>query len=370
MKTTVKKNLGRGVFGAFLLLMTGLVFKAGADGPYTAPLDKDKQAAARTALPRTGGEDARVDLPEGPRVAGNGLVEPADREVKVAAAVPGLVAAIRVKEGERVSAGAVLVELDAAAERAALAAAEADVSAAETELARSRKGLRAEDVDAAVADAEAARARAELSKTTLARTETLARTGAATAEELDRARQSAANDEATFRSIEARKRAAKLGSRAEDIAVAAARVEAARARRDQARAVADRMVVKAPADGEILEVKFRVGEYYTPQGTEPLLVMGDTRVLRVRMDVDERDVSRVGIGAPAFAVADGFPGQTFKGKVVEIGHRMGRKNIRTDEPTERIDTKILEVLIQLDAPGPLVPGLRVLSYVTLPAKGA
>ena len=184
-----------------------------------------------------------------------------------------------------------------------------------------------------------------------------------TAEELDRGRQNAANDEATFRSIDSRKRAAKLGSRAEDIAVAAARVLAARARRDQARAVADRMVVKAPGAGQILEIKFRVGEYYTPQGTEPLLVMGDTRIMRVRMDVDERDISKVQVGAKTYAVADGFPGQTFAGQVVEIGHHMGRKNIRTDEPTERIDTKILEVLIQLEAPGPLVPGLRGLSYV-------
>lgn len=369
MNSRLKKNLTRGLAAAFLLMMGGLVVKAAADGPYTAPLEKDKRNAERTAVPRTGGADARVTVPEGARVAGNGLVEPADREVKVAAAVPGLVSAIRVKEGERVEAGAVLVELDAVAERAALAAAEADVSAAETELARSRKGLRTEDVDAAVADAEAARARAELSKTTLARTESLAKTGAATAEELDRARQSVANDEATFRSIDSRKRAAKLGSRAEDIAVAAARVLAARARRDQARALAERLVVKAPGAGEILEIKFRVGEYYTPQGMEPLLVMGDTRILRVRMDVDERDISKVRAGASAYAVADGFPGQTFPGKVVEIGHRMGRKNIRTDEPTERIDTKILEVLIQLDAPGPLVPGLRVLSYVELPKTG-
>jgi HlyD family secretion protein len=59
------------------------------------------------------------------------------------------------------------------------------------------------------------------------------------------------------------------------------------------------------------------------------------------MDVDERDI----------------------GKVAEIGRRMGRKNVRTDDPTERIDTKILEVVIDLDEPGTLVPGLRVTSFV-------
>jgi HlyD family secretion protein len=42
---------------------------------------------------------------------------------------------------------------------------------------------------------------------------------------------------------------------------------------------------------------------------------------------------------------------------------MGRKNVRTDDPTERIDTKILEVVIDLDDTERLVPGLRVTSYI-------
>jgi HlyD family secretion protein len=53
----------------------------------------------------------------------------------------------------------------------------------------------------------------------------------------------------------------------------------------------------------------------------------------------------------------------FTGKVSEIGRRMGRKNVRTDDPTERLDTKILEVVIDLDEVGRLVPGLRVSAYI-------
>jgi HlyD family secretion protein len=48
---------------------------------------------------------------------------------------------------------------------------------------------------------------------------------------------------------------------------------------------------------------------------------------------------------------------------------MGRKNIRTDDPTERIDTKILEVVIALDPAEGLVPGLRVTSFVEVGAEG-
>ena len=42
---------------------------------------------------------------------------------------------------------------------------------------------------------------------------------------------------------------------------------------------------------------------------------------------------------------------------------MGRKNIRTDDPVERIDTKILEVVIELDKREGLLTGLRVVSVV-------
>ena len=42
---------------------------------------------------------------------------------------------------------------------------------------------------------------------------------------------------------------------------------------------------------------------------------------------------------------------------------MGRKNVRTDDPTERIDTKILETVIQLDGRDGLVPGQLVTGYI-------
>jgi len=42
---------------------------------------------------------------------------------------------------------------------------------------------------------------------------------------------------------------------------------------------------------------------------------------------------------------------------------MGRKNIRTDDPVERLDVKIFEVVLQVDEPDGLVPGIRVTAYV-------
>jgi HlyD family secretion protein len=199
----------------------------------------------------------------------------------------------------------------------------------------------------------------------LARLEAAARGGGVTADELDRARRTADADRLTSLTAQARQRAGQSGRR-EDVLVAQAQLMAASARRDQARASLERMRIVAPIDGEILEVHYRVGEYVMPggQGAEPLVVMGDTRTLHARVDVDERDVGRIAEGARTLVTVDAFPDRRFEGRVVQIARRMGRKNVRTDEPTERIDTKILEVVVQLDDASVLYVGQRVMAYIT------
>ena len=53
----------------------------------------------------------------------------------------------------------------------------------------------------------------------------------------------------------------------------------------------------------------------------------------------------------------------YRGRVEEIGRRMGRKNVRTDDPVERNDTKILEVVLTLEAPRGLLVGQRVVGFI-------
>ena len=45
--------------------------------------------------------------------------------------------------------------------------------------------------------------------------------------------------------------------------------------------------------------------------------------------------------------------------MILVGHNPGKKNIRTDEPSEHVETKIQKTLVELD-PGQTLPlGLRV-----------
>ncbi|MEN9799269.1 MAG: hypothetical protein RL653_2965, partial [Pseudomonadota bacterium] len=203
-----------------LAFMGVQVVRTATAGPATLPRENDVKKAERTAVSRSGGVDERSALPPGGDVVGgNGVVEPLDRETRVAAQVTAVVERVLVREGERVEPGALLVQLAASVEKAALQAAEAELAAERATWARTQKGLRGEDREAVAAESDAARARAELSTAVLQRTEQLAKAGAATADELERAKRQAQGDAATARSLEARRRAADAGSRQEDLAI-------------------------------------------------------------------------------------------------------------------------------------------------------
>ena len=124
--------------------------------------------------------------------------------------------------------------------------------------------------------------------------------------------------------------------------------------------------MRTPVAGTVLWLRVRPGEHYSPlsPGRDAIAILGDLSALRARLDVDERDFPRVIVGARAEIVAaSDSGGARRRARVVAIGQRVGRKNVRTDDPIERIDTKIVEVEVELEDGAGLKPGLRVVGYV-------
>jgi HlyD family secretion protein len=296
------------------------------------------------------------------KVSANGIIEPMGREASLALDVPGRVIEILVHEGDAVQAGAVLARLDDAIERASVRSAESDVSVARAELSRVAHGVRAEDVAALTAEAASAKARSLQSTDSLARSIELAKSGAASPAEQRRAELDQERDHALYLASDARRRAAAAGSRADDIAVSRSRLAAAESRLEQARTQLAQKTLRAPWSGTVLQVKLRVGERYSPE-REGLITLGDISSLVARIDIDERDLAYAKVGARAYVTIPAIPGKRIEGKVSSIGRRMGRKNVRTDDPVERIDSKILEVEVALQRHEDLMPGLRVVGYL-------
>ena len=154
-------------------------------------------------------------------------------------------------------------------------------------------------------------------------------------------------------------------AREEDRAFAEADLKLAQGQLDEAEARYQKTFIRSPIDGTVLRKHHRSGESVSNSSTvpDPVVTIGDRKTLRVRVDVDETDVSRVHEGERAYVTADAFGKTKFWGHVVRVGQQLGPKNVRTDEPTEKVDTKILETLVELDAGSQLPDGLRVDAFI-------
>ncbi len=140
--------------------------------------------------------------------------------------------------------------------------------------------------------------------------------------------------------------------RREVAAVAAdARVKAARAYWEQARAdlaavrtQRDRMTVRAPIAGEVLQVNLRAGEFAAAGGPQPLLIMGETRTLHVRVDIDEADAWRVAAGAAAVAYVRGSNELSTPATFVRFEPLVVPRRSLSGSSIERVDTRVLQVV--------------------------
>ncbi len=126
-----------------------------------------------------------------------------------------------------------------------------------------------------------------------------------------------------------------------------------------AKALLEKTFIRSPVAGTILRRERIAGEPVTNVPPTPIAIVGDLRALRVRAEVDETDVGRVAVGQRVEITADAFPDQKFGGTVYRVMSRMGAKQVQTGRPADRVDTKVLQVLIDLEAGARLPVGLRV-----------
>jgi hypothetical protein len=93
----------------------------------------------------------------------------------------------------------------------------------------------------------------------------------------------------------------------------------------------------------------RAGEYAQagPLAT-PLMLLGAVDELHVRADVDEQDAWRVRAGAPGVASVRGESTRKFNLRFVRFEPYVIPKKNLTGDSTERVDTRVLQVIYALD----------------------
>lgn len=298
-------------------------------------------------------------------VAGPGRVEPVSEGIDVGAELGGKLKSVLVEEGDHVHRNQVLAVLSNDDYRAQVESAEAGLLEKEADLRKIVNGARTEERQEALASVNEAKAVLENSLVEMGRRQRLSGDGVISREEAERYEREYKVAKARYDEAEQHYALLNGPSREEDVARAQAGVALAKANLEEVRARYQKTFFRSPVDGVVLRKYHRPGESVTISSSspDPIVTLGNTKVLRVRVDVDEDDVARIRLGDRAYVTADAFGGQRFWGRVVRIGEELGPKNVRTGEPTERVDKKILETLIQLDDGHPLPIGLRVDSFI-------
>jgi hypothetical protein len=90
----------------------------------------------------------------------------------------------------------------------------------------------------------------------------------------------------------------------------------------------------------------------------------------VRAEIDEADIANLEPDLSAYVTAEAYGDRHFAGHVTQIGEMVGQKQVISLSSKERTDTKVLDVLIALDMPNPLRPGLRVNAFLERPTDAS
>lgn len=283
-------------------------------------------------------------------LAGAGIVEPRSENLLVAALVPGVVTAVQVEVGQRVTTGTLLFQLDDRQPLAELAVQQALLAEAEANLHRAQRSPRPEDVPPSAARVERARAELKAQQDLMDRAQKLLAKQAWSEEDSVQRRQMFLAAQAGLTEAEAQHARLLAGTWKEDLAIAETQVERARRSVAQAEVEVARLRVRAPIDGTILKVNVRPGEFVgTPPG-QTLIVMGDLTELHVRVDIDEQDLPRFRPGMSGVGYVRGDGAEAIPLRFVRIEPLAEPKKSLTNAGNERVDTRVLQVIYALQNP--------------------
>lgn len=130
-------------------------------------------------------------------------------------------------------------------------------------------------------------------------------------------------------------------------------VKAAQARVQVIETDLERSTVRAPLDSTVLQVKVRPGEYVGgAPGQDAWMVLGRLDPLHLRADVDEHEAWRIPPGATATACVRGNPEQKVSLQFVRFEPLVIPKKSLTGDATERVDTRVLQIIYRLQNPAP------------------
>ena len=277
-----------------IIAVTLLVLRLRQTGPTSEPLVPPPQS------------------PYADSIGGRGLVESVNENVRIAPATSGLIREVMVKVGDKASKGDVLFSMD---DRDALSQ------------------VRVQEAQVAVLEAQVATAQTIV---------------ADRKDQLDRSirlreKNVSSEDEAKRNLFAWQAADRQLQSTLADLDLARARLADARVRLDL-------LTIRAPRDGTVLQVNIRPGEYTMGNSSETAILLGDISQLQLRVDVDESDAPSIREGCTGIAFLKGSREKSVPLEFVRIEPYIVPKKSLSGESTERVDTRVLQIIFRFENP--------------------
>jgi ABC exporter DevB family membrane fusion protein len=325
-------------------MKTVAIFLAGALSMGVASMIVPRLRPA--ALPQAAAE-APAPTPDSVVLAADGRIEGRAEATEVGPPMSGVVQAVAVREGQRVAAGAVLAEIQCADLRSETAAAAASEMGLQQERARLVRGSRDEERQIAAQQVAAARADFDEAGTRLRRLRALVEKDDIPRLQFDEAQRQFNTAQARWLQARSQEALTNAGPLPEELARIDQQIRAAAAHTAALTEQVEKCTVRAPFSGTVLRVHVRAGESVSTVFPHALFTMADTSRLRVRAEVDERDVGRLRLGQTVEVTAAGLAAP-LAGKVSSLSPMMGRRTVLSGDPAEKNDRDTLEVIADLD----------------------
>lgn len=290
------------------------------------------------------------------QVSAPARIEGADRTIQLASPFQMPVLAVHVQQGQQIKLGDVVASLDCRDLSFDAKALEEEAKSFELVALKLSNGSRKEEVLAARARHAGAIAIQHEAKTREARFSELHAKGMVSQAALDDLRKTSIVQEYEAKTAEANLTQAMAGPLKVEIEAAHRRASAASAKAKAVNEKLGKCDVRSPVNGTVLRLNVRAGEMTDVAG-EAIAQIADLSTMRARAEVDEKDIARIKMGTTA-RVRD-EAGLDVPASVVELSPVMGRKHVKTQDPADKTDRDIREVIVRLEKPLALPVGYRV-----------
>ena len=271
-------------------------------------------------------------------VAAVGLVEPSSEAISIGSPRSAVVDVVHVKVGDEVKKDQPLIKLRTREMEAERSVAAASVEEAQAQIQVAEQQAKMAEAAVKIAEAELAQSQRLLDFATQLKDSRVI-----------------SEEERTQRAMTVATHEARLLSAKAGVAAAVSQVTSAKAAHLSAQAKLevmdvdlDRSVIKAPMDATVLQVRVRAGEHVSAPSSTAWLTLGQTHPLHVRADVDEHEAWRVKPGARAEAQVRGNPSLKTRLTFVRFEPMVIPKKSLTGDATERVDTRVLQVIYRID----------------------